>query len=128
MKLIMKTEKEWFLQSEYDTNTAEAMLKSERYFYAVFMCHLSIEKCLKGIYTKILNELPPKTYNLIYLLEKIALYPPESIYQFIYSINAESVATRYPEDLKQVLKDYTKNKAFENITNTKKVLEWLKKN
>ncbi|HVO74677.1 MAG TPA: HEPN domain-containing protein [Ignavibacteriaceae bacterium] len=124
----MKSFQEWFLQSDYDINTAEAMFDSGRYFYSAFMCHLSIEKCLKGLHAKILNELPPKTHNLIYLLEKISLEIPDNIYKFIYSINAESVATRYPEDLKKVLKDYSKEKSKEIIDNSKLVLEWLKKN
>ena len=124
----MKAFKEWLLQSDYDFTTAEAMFETGRYFYAVFMCHLSIEKCLKGLYTKILNDLPPKTHNLIYLLEKIALQPPEMIYQFIYSINAESVATRYPEDLNKAIQDYNKERTLEIIENSSKVLEWLKKN
>ena len=47
------------------------MFRSGRYFYAVFMCHLSIEKSLKGLYTKVLNDIPPKTHNLLYLLDKI---------------------------------------------------------
>lgn len=123
----MKTFQEWLFQSEYDLKTAEAMFDSGRYFYAAFMCHLSIEKCLKGLFTKILNELPPKTHNLVYLLEKIGLQAPKYIYEFIYSINAESVATRYPEDLQQLLKDYTKEKASEIIKNSKEVLVWLKK-
>ena len=123
----MKTFQEWLFQSEYDLKTAEAMFDSGRYFYAAFMCHLSIEKCLKGLFTKTLNELPPKTHNLVYLLEKIGIKAPEHINQFIYSINAESVATRYPEDLQQLLKDYTKEKASEIIKNSKKVLVWLKK-
>jgi HEPN domain-containing protein len=45
----MKSSKEWLLQSDYDITTAEAMYESGRYFYAVFMCHLSLEKCLKGM-------------------------------------------------------------------------------
>ena len=124
----MKNYREWLLQSDYDIATAEAMFSSGRYFYAVFMCHLSIEKCLKGLYSKLLNELPPKTHNLIYLLEKISISPPEEIYNFIYSINAESVATRYPEDLHQLLKDYTRERSMEIINKSKQVLEWLKKN
>jgi HEPN domain-containing protein len=43
--------------------TAEAMFKSKRYIYAVFMCHLSIEKVLKGLYAQMLPEVPPKTHN-----------------------------------------------------------------
>lgn len=124
----MKAYQEWLRQSDYDIKTAEAMFKAGRNFYAVFMCHLSIEKCLKGLYTKILNELPPKTHNLIYLLEKISLSPPTNIENYIYSINTESVATRYPEDIKLTLKDYNKKRTLEIIGNSKKVLKWLRKN
>ena len=61
---------EWLKQANYDMDTADAMFRSGRYFYAVFMCHLSIEKSLKGLYSKELAEVPPKTHNLLYLLKK----------------------------------------------------------
>lgn len=80
------------------------------------------------MYSKILNELHPKTHDLIFLLEKISLAPPENIFQFIYSINAESVATRYPDDIQRTLKDYTKERTLEIIRNSKQALQWLKKN
>ncbi|MDO9528114.1 MAG: HEPN domain-containing protein [Syntrophales bacterium] len=41
---------EWLRQADYDMDTAEYMLSGGRYFYAVFMCHLSIEKALKGLF------------------------------------------------------------------------------
>jgi HEPN domain-containing protein len=47
-----KTSEEWFRQAEYDLGTAEAMFDAGRYIYTVFMCHLSIEKALKGLYAK----------------------------------------------------------------------------
>ena len=50
---------EWLKQADYDMDTADAMFTSGRYFYAVFMCHLSIEKALKGLYSKELAEVPP---------------------------------------------------------------------
>ncbi len=34
-----KPVKEWFIQADYDFGTAEAMFKTGRYIYAVFMCH-----------------------------------------------------------------------------------------
>jgi len=37
---------EWLKQADYDMDTADAMFTSARYLYAVFMCHLSIEKCI----------------------------------------------------------------------------------
>lgn len=46
---MIKDVNEWLLQAEYDIDTAYAMFRSGRYSYAIFMCHLSIEKGLKGI-------------------------------------------------------------------------------
>ncbi len=40
---------EWFFQSDYDLETAKDMFKSGRNVYCIFMCHLSIEKALKGL-------------------------------------------------------------------------------
>jgi len=47
---------EWFLQSDYDFDTAKYMLNCHKNIYAVFMCHLSIEKAIKGLYAKILKN------------------------------------------------------------------------
>ena len=49
---VAKKYKEWFYQSDYDLETAEDMLKSGRTVYCIFMCHLSLEKALKGLYIK----------------------------------------------------------------------------
>jgi len=43
---------EWYLQSDYDFETAEAMFTSGRYIYAIFMCHLSLEKALIKSFTQ----------------------------------------------------------------------------
>lgn len=49
----MKRAQEWLRQSLYDMKTAEAMFIGKRYIYAVFMCHLSIEKVLKWLKAKL---------------------------------------------------------------------------
>ena len=64
-KLVGKTSQEWLKQADYDIKTAEIMFDNERYFYAVFMCHLSVEKALKGLYTHRLHIVPPKIHTLI---------------------------------------------------------------
>jgi HEPN domain-containing protein len=43
---------EWLNQSEYDFETAQAMYKTKRYVYAIFMCHLALEKLLKANYSR----------------------------------------------------------------------------
>ena len=61
---------EWLTQANYDMDTAAYMFKGGRYMYTVFMCHLSLEKALKGHYAEKLGKEPPKTHNLLYLIEK----------------------------------------------------------
>jgi hypothetical protein len=39
-----KLPKEWFLQDDYDMDTAQYMFDGGRYFYCIFMYHLSIEE------------------------------------------------------------------------------------
>jgi hypothetical protein len=55
-----KRTEEWLRQSDYDFETAEAMYASGRHIYAVFMCHLALEKALKGMLYERLREIPPK--------------------------------------------------------------------
>jgi len=121
----MKKSQEWLRQSAYDMKTAEAMFNSKRYIYAVFMCHLSIEKALKGLYTQILSEVPPKSHNLIFLIEKIKLGLPENDYDFLFMLNGLSVPTRYPDDLQNLLKVYNKAKTRKVLDKGKEVLKWL---
>jgi HEPN domain-containing protein len=94
-----KRSREWLKQADYDIDTAEYMFAGGKFFYAVFMCHLSVEKALKGLYQHCLKETPPKTHNLVYLLKKMNIRPEERVGKFIVRLNEASVATRYPEDI-----------------------------
>ncbi|OFZ53751.1 MAG: DNA-binding protein [Bdellovibrionales bacterium RIFOXYB2_FULL_36_6] len=124
---MSKNPQEWLKQADYDIKTAEIMFDNKRYFYAVFMCHLSIEKALKGIYLDRLKEIPPKTHNLVYLVEKIKLLLPENLYDSVFALNRVSVPTRYPDDIQRMLKDYNEERTKKVIESGKEVLQWLKK-
>ena len=116
---------EWLRQADYDMDTADYMFRGGRYMYTVFMCHLSLEKALKGLYAEKLGKEPPKTHNLLYLLEKMKLKLPEDQFDFISTLNRVSVPTRYPDDLQRILKDYDKKKTKEVLDQSKQVLQWL---
>lgn len=117
---------EWLRQAQYDMETADYLFEGERYFYAVFMCHLSIEKALKGLYVKRFNKTPPKTHNLIYLIEFINIDIPGNHYDVIFTLNRISVPARYPDNLQTILKEFNKSKTIEVIEQSKEVLKWLK--
>jgi len=61
---------EWYFQSDYDLETAFDMLKSGRTVYCIFMCHLSLEKALKGLLIKKTGEFPTRSHSLIFLQTK----------------------------------------------------------
>lgn len=125
-KIKSKTPEEWFKQAVYDVDTADAMFKSGRYIYTVFLCHLSIEKALKGLYTLKYRDIPPKIHNLIYLTKKIGLLYPDVLKEFVTELNRVSIPTRYPEELKVLLVEYNKYRASNILRNTKRTLKWLK--
>ncbi len=122
-----KPAREWFEQADYDMDTAKAMFRACRYIYTVFMCHLSIEKALKGLYAKQLKKDPPKIHNLNYLCEEIGLELSEGYQDFIDDLNNLSVPTRYPDELEKLLQDYKKDLTGTILDKTEELLLWLKK-
>ncbi len=118
---------EWIKQADYDMETADFMFNGKRFFYAVFMAHLAVEKALKGLYQKKLHETPPKTHNLIYLMGKIGLKPDEKIGRFIAKLNEANIAARYPENLEKVQQVYTQEVTCQILSQAKDVIAWIKK-
>jgi HEPN domain-containing protein len=122
---MAKDPAEWLKQANYDIGAADAMFSSGRYIYSVFMCHLSIEKALKGLYMKRLKEEPPKIHDLVFLLKKTEPSPPDDMKDFIYDLNNVSVPTRYPDDLERMMKNYDKERTKGILNQTGEVLKWL---
>jgi len=123
---MSKEPQEWLKQADYDLDTAEFMFDGGRYFYAVFMCHLSMEKALKGLYHERLKAIPPKVHNLVYLLNKIGIKPPEDIGRFLIKLNEANIVTRYPENIDTLQKDFTQSIVKDILARSKVVLGWIK--
>lgn len=117
----------WIKSSQYDLKTAEHLFKTGRYIYVLFMCHLSVEKLLKGLYEVVLKKVAPKTHNLIHLLNTTGVELPEKHLETLESLNALSIVTRYPEDIEAMVKAFKRKKAEYYLQKTKELLKWLKK-
>lgn len=118
--------KNWIDTANYDFKTAEVMLKSKRYIYVVFMCHLSIEKMIKAIISTERKGLPPKSHSLLYLSKKVSIQFIEDIQEFIEQLDNVSIITRYPEDLRRMSKEFNKSRAEEVFKKTRRTLRWLR--
>ena len=122
-----KPPEEWLKQADYDMDTADYMLRGDRRLYALFMCHLSVEKALKGLFQSRLDIVPPKIHNLVYLLEKMGCMPPEELGKFIVRLNEVNVVTRYPDDLAALQDQYPSAMTAEILAKSREVLAWIKK-
>lgn len=107
-------------------DTAEYMHRGGRHIYAVFMCHLSIEKALKGLYFEKKRLFPPKSHNLIYLLNEMGMKPPAEKGKFITKLNEASIPTRYPENLFMLQKVYNEAIVKDILANAKDLILWIK--
>jgi HEPN domain-containing protein len=123
---VSSATKNWVASADYDLLTASNLLKSRRYIYVVFFCHLSIEKTLKAIYSKRHNEMPPYTHNLNRLIEIAGISIEDAYKEFIDRISLQSIPTRYPSDLARLSSQLNRKVAEEHLRETKRVVKWLK--
>jgi HEPN domain-containing protein len=116
----------WLRSAEYDLQTAESLLRSRRYIYVIFMCHLAVEKLLKAIVAESSTVLPPRTHNLYRLLELGHISLPKVHEDLMAKLNAMSIITRYPEDIVTLSAEVTRKVAQAYLTNTKELIQWLR--
>ncbi|OFX17137.1 MAG: DNA-binding protein [Bacteroidetes bacterium GWA2_31_9] len=118
----------WAELSDYDYDTAEAMLASKRYLYVGFMCHQTIEKIFKALYWKLKNDIPPFSHSLSYIAKKGEFYDlfAESQKDFIDKIEPLNIEARYPSYKERLLKSLSETKCKEILTETKQLQQWIK--
>ena len=120
-----KAVEEWLKISKYDLQTAEAMLTSGRYLYVAFMCQQAIEKILKAIYSDRKKELPPRTHNLLYLVDILNLDITKSNKIFLSQLNQFYLESRYPDKQGELAREMDKAIGKRFLKNTKVVWKCL---
>ena len=123
-----KKVKYWIELSDYDLETAEAMLKSKRFLYVGFMCHQTIEKAFKAYYITLKSDIAPYSHSLSFLAKKGGFYELFSDEQkdFIDQIEPLNIEARYPSHKERLLKSLTNKKCIEIIDKTKEIQKWIK--
>ena len=120
--------KYWIDLSDYDLETAEAMLTSKRYLYVGFMCHQTIEKAFKAYYTKVKSETAPYKHSLSYLASKGDFYDSFTNDQknFIDQMEPLNIEARYPSHKERLLKSLSDARCTDIIEKTKELQQWIK--
>lgn len=116
----------WLSGSEYDRKTAGDLFKSKRYPYCLFMCHLSVEKLLKGLLVKESGNHAPFTHNLVYLAGKLSLEFSKEQISLLEETNNFNIEARYPDEQNEFYKKATRDLAKGYLKRTGELREWLK--
>ena len=118
----------WVNLSDYDLETADAMLRTKRYLYVGFMCHQVVEKIFKASYTKLKESTPPFTHDLEYIALQSGFFETLSEEQqdFIGELYPLNIEARYSEYKAEISKRLTPTKCAMLLKQTKEIQKWTK--
>jgi HEPN domain-containing protein len=102
------------------------MYKTKHYDWALFMGHLSIEKLLKAVYLKNIDENPPLIHDLRRLAEKANLSLTAEQQILLDSISRFNIRARYDDYKQTFYKLCTIQFANEWITKINECRTWIK--
>lgn len=117
----------WLDLAAYDMKTAESLIKSKRYPYALFLCHLAIEKILKAHITSATGDHAPYTHNLVHLADKTGFAFSDDQKQLIADLTDFNLEARYPDWKQDFYKRATAAYTKKYVDSTQKLFVWLKK-
>jgi HEPN domain-containing protein len=118
----------WIELSDYDLVTAEAMQKTKRYLYVGFMCHQTIEKAFKALFSKNKPDVPPFSHSLSFIAKKGDFYEnfTDEQKEFIDQIEPLNIEARYPSHKERILKSLSNERCKEILYKTKELQQWIK--
>jgi HEPN domain-containing protein len=123
---IEKTVSYWLEGAKYDLSVANAMFRTKKYPYALFMGHLSLEKLLKALVVKHTKAHAPFSHSLPYLAEKSGVEVPEKVLVKLREFMEFHFEGRYPDANKAFYKKCTKAYTSEKLKEIKEVFKWVR--
>ena len=113
----------WVALAEYDLETAQHMLKTGRYLYVVFMCHLALEKMLKAHVCRVTGDIPPRIHRLTALADRAGLKPTRRRSIFLGHFDLYQLEGRYPDPSAEPVRV---TECRQEMKKAEDVLKWLK--
>jgi len=90
----------WVSQAENDWDAVNTLFFGKNYLQSLFFAHLVIEKLCKALWIKHnIENIPPRTHNLNYLLSFTPIKLNDDKSEFILTLNRFQLEGRYPEYL-----------------------------
>ncbi len=116
---------QWIDLSNYDMETGVAMQKAGRYLYVLFCCQQAVEKRLKALIVKNKQQFPPKTHDLMRLLDLAAIEMTMEQNFFLRKLTNYYIETRYPEEMKELSREGNKELSALYLKRTKEIIRCI---
>jgi len=114
----------WVTSSQEDFAAAKSLLEKGHFRHCLFFAHLAIERMLKAHVTRKINDVPPRTHNLLRLAEIADLKLDTEQQQFLREFDVYQLAGRYHDSEESVI---PASLAEEEIARASRILSWLTK-
>ena len=84
--------KYWVNSANHDIKSCIILIASKRNLHALFFAHLYLEKLCKAIWvSNNVDNIPPRTHNLIFILEKSNIDIPTEVMNFLLVRTSEII-------------------------------------
>ncbi|MDT3740886.1 MAG: HEPN domain-containing protein [Candidatus Kapabacteria bacterium] len=88
----------WIEQAGDDWSAVDTLFQGKKYLQSLFFAHLVVEKICKALWIKFnIDNVPPRSHNLIYLLSQTPIDIPQNLSEFMLNLNRFQLEGRYPD-------------------------------
>ena len=115
----------WVQTANRDYKTMMNLFKSKDYHWSLFIGHLVIEKLLKAIYVKNVDNNPPRIHDLLRLAEKAQIHTTEVQKDILDLITTFNINARYPDYKQSFYKKCDYDFTMSSIGKIKELRIWL---
>ena len=127
MKNVQKYIEYWQNAADRSWKTAEDLLQTKHYDACLFFCHLSVEKALKGLFTRENNSPVPFIHVFVKIAHLAKLELNEKQITQLREITTFNIAGRYDDEKLSFYKKCTKKFTKSKFIMVKEIFLWLRK-
>lgn len=116
----------WIRLSEADIPVAESLFQNKHFTWSLFIGHLILEKVIKAAFIKDNLKQPPKTHDLVKLIESTKIKINKVQKDFLDTVNDFNIEARYPDEKMSLAEICTENFTEKYLMEIKELHKWIK--
>jgi HEPN domain-containing protein len=116
----------WTSEAEEALQVAGHLVEKGDFSYALFFGHLALEKMLKALCVKELQDHAPPIHNLVRLAKTAGIEIDEQTESDLVTITAFNIESRYPDFKSSFRKKCTQEFTTTQMEIIKRYFKWLK--